>query len=280
MLAIRHTFLTLTVAGVFALGLAQSGFAQDKPMEDAADPETVVLTVGETEITEQDLTIANQDFAEILQDVPEAERRDKLIELLIDMHIFAQEARKTGLDDDTTFIRRVKLMEARALRNAYFEKEILETVSDEEVKARYEEEIGKITPEVTVSARHILVKEEEEAKKIIEELQAGADFETLAKERSTGPSGPNGGDLGQFSRGQMVPTFEAAAFALEPGSITSEPVQTQFGWHVIQVYEKGSAPLPTFEQAEEQVRNLVISERFTEKLNALREEYAIERAAE
>tara|TARA_R110000868_G_scaffold22354_46_gene91733 strand:- start:7265 stop:8107 length:843 start_codon:yes stop_codon:yes gene_type:complete len=280
MLAIRHSFVTLTMAGVFALGLAQSGFAQEKPMENAADPEAVVLTVGDTKITEQDLTIANQDFAEILQDVPEAERREKLIELLIDMQIFAQEARKTGLGDSTTFKRRVMLMEARALRNAYFEKEILEAVSDDEIKARYEVEIGKITPDVTVSARHILVKEEDEAKKIIEELQAGADFETLAKERSTGPSGPNGGDLGEFSRGQMVPTFEAAAFALEPGSITPEPVETQFGWHVIQVYEKGSAPLPTFEEAEESVRNLVISERFTEKLNALREEYDVERAAE
>nr|WP_306269507.1 peptidylprolyl isomerase [Pararhizobium sp. IMCC3301] len=280
MLAIRHSFVTLTMAGVFALGLAQSGFAQEKPMENAPDPDALVLTVGDTKITEQDLSIANQDFAEILQDIPEAERREKLIELLIDMQIFAQEARKTGLGDSKTFKRRVKLMEARALRNAYFEKEILEAVSDDEIKARYEVEIGKLTPDVTVSARHILVKEEDEAKKIIEELQAGADFETLAKERSTGPSGPSGGDLGEFSRGQMVPTFEAAAFALEPGSITSEPVQTQFGWHVIQVYEKGSAPLPTFEEAEEGVRNVVISERFTEKLNTLREEYDVERATE
>lgn len=289
MLAIRHSFATLLLTGVLAVGFGQNGFAQDasaekpmeeKPMEAMADPASVVLTIGDTEVTELDLTIAGQDFAEVLADIPENQKREKLVELMIDLHTFAQEAKAKNLDESETFARRIKLMEARALRNAFFEQEIMENVTDADVKSRFDVEMAKITPEVTVSARHILVAEEDEAKKIIEELQGDADFETLAKERSTGPSGPNGGDLGQFSKGQMVPAFEAAAFALDAGTFTTEPVQTQFGWHIIQVYEKGSAPLPEFAQVEEQVRNLVISERFTEQLDILRGKYEVKRAAE
>lgn len=289
MLAIRHSFTTLALTGVLtgilAVGIGHDARAQDaaaaeKPMEAMVDPATVVLTIGEAEVTELDLTIAGQDFAEVLSDVPEAQKRGKLIELMIDLHTFAQEARAMNLHDTETFARRQKLMEARALRNAFFEKEIIDKVTNEDVKARFDAEMAKITPETTVSARHILVAEEDEAKKIIEELQGGADFETLAKERSTGPSGPNGGDLGQFGKGQMVPAFEAAAFALDVDGITTEPVQTQFGWHVIQVYEKGSAPLPELAQVEEQVRNLVISDRFSEQLEALQGKYEVKRPAE
>lgn len=293
MLAIRHSFTTLAMtgvlAGILAIGSGQNGFAQDaspekpmeeKPMEAMADPAAVVLTVGATEVTEMDLTIAGQDFAEVLAEIPENQKRERLIELMIDLHTFALEAKAKNLDDSETFARRTKLMEARALRNAFFEQEIMDKVSDEDVKARFDVEMAKITPEVTVSARHILLAEEDEAKKAIAELQGGADFEALAKERSTGPSGPSGGDLGQFSRGQMVPAFEAAAFALEAGSITNEPVRTQFGWHIIQVYEKGSAPLPELAQIEEQIRNLVISDLFTEQLEALRGKYPVKLTSE
>lgn len=274
MQAIHRSIYALSLTAALGLALPQAGFAQDtKP-----DPKSIVVTIGETEVSEMDLAIAGEDFAEIVADVPEAEKRDKLIELLVDMHIFAQEAKKNGLADSEEFAVRLQLMEARALRNAYFEQEILSTITDEEVKARFETEIGKITPEENVSARHILVEKEDEAKKLIEELQGGADFETLAKEHSTGPSGPNGGDLGEFGRGQMVPAFEAVAFSLEKDSISTEPVRTQFGWHIIQVYDKGSAPLPAFEQVEEQIRSMVVGERFTEKLSSLRETYEVKRA--
>lgn len=271
MQAIQRSLQALSFAAILGITTAQAGFAQEtKP-----DPKSVVLTIGETEVTELDIVVAGEDFAEIIADVPEADKRERLIELLTDMHIFAQAAKAQGLGETEKFARRIELMEARALRNAYFESEILAGVSDEDVKARFETEIGKITPEENVSARHILVKEEEEAKKLIEELNGGADFETLAKEHSTGPSGPNGGDLGQFGRGQMVPAFEAAAYGLEKDGITQEPVRTQFGWHIIQVYAKGSEPLPTFEQVEEQVRNMVVGERFGEKLEELRKTYSV-----
>ena len=111
-------------------------------------------------------------------------------------------------------------------------------------------------------ARHILVKTKEEAEAIIKELDAGADFAKLAKEKSTGPVRPEGGDLGFFSPGQMVPAFEKAAFALKAGKYTKEPVKTQFGWHVIKVEEKRNAPPPEFDQVKDQVRQLVLREKY------------------
>jgi peptidyl-prolyl cis-trans isomerase C len=106
------------------------------------------------------------------------------------------------------------------------------------VKARYEQEVAAVPPEEEISARHILLETEEEAKALITELDAGKDFAELAKEKSTGPSAGNGGDLGYLTKGRMVPEFEAAAFALTPGQYGKEPVKTQFGWHVIKVEER------------------------------------------
>src|SRR5690606_26426323 len=120
----------------------------------------------------------------------------------------------------------------RALHNEFIEKKIAGAITDEEVRARYDKEIAATPPVNEVHARHILVKTKEEAEKIIGELNKGADFEKLAAEHTTDPSGKSsGGDLGYFGPGQMVPEFEKAAFALGVGEYTKEPVETQFGWH-------------------------------------------------
>jgi len=128
-----------------------------------------------------------------------------------------------------------------------------------------------------VRARHILVKDKAEAEAVISELQGGADFAELAKKRSTGPSGPNGGDLGYFPRGAMVPAFESAAFALEAGSFTQTPVQTQFGWHIILVEEKRIAEAPTIEELAPQLRQNLISQNLGRLLDSLRSNARIER---
>jgi len=143
-------------------------------------------------------------------------------------------------------------------------------ISDEEVKARFEKEIAAIEPEQELRARHILVKTAEEANAIIAELDGGADFVELAKTKSTGPSGPQGGDLGFFGKGQMVPPFEAAAFALEAGAYTKAPVQTQFGFHVIKLEEKRDRPLPKFEEVQDQMRQVVLRERYLETVKEAR----------
>ena len=130
-------------------------------------------------------------------------------------------------------------------------------------------------PVPQVRARHILVDTKEEAEKIIEELKGGADFAELAKQ-SKDPSGQNGGDLGFFGAGQMVPEFEKAAFALEPGQFTQEPVKSQFGWHVIKVEEKRMSEPPSFAEVEAQLRNYLMRQKFETVLAGLRDKYPVE----
>jgi peptidyl-prolyl cis-trans isomerase C len=119
------------------------------------------------------------------------------------------------------------------------------------------------TPVNEVHARHILVKTKEEADKIVKDLDGGAEFEKLANEHTTDPSGKtSGGDLGYFGPGQMVPEFEKAAFDIEVGSYGKEPVQTQFGWHVIKVEDKRARQPPAFDMVKEQVKQLLIRDKY------------------
>ncbi|MCW5720876.1 MAG: peptidylprolyl isomerase, partial [Devosia sp.] len=142
----------------------------------------------------------------------------------------------------------------------------VDAVTPEEVKARYDKEVAAITPEDEIRARHILVKTEEEAKAIIKDLHAGKDFIEIAKEKSTDPNKSEGGDLGYFGKGRMVPEFETAAFALEKGAYSKEPVKTQFGFHVIKIEDKRKQQPPALEQVEAQVRQLVMRDKYLELL--------------
>ena len=148
--------------------------------------------------------------------------------------------------------------------------EVVDTISDDDVRARYDREVAATPPENEVRARHILLASEEEARAVITELDAGADFEALAREKSTGPSGPDGGDLGYFTRGRMVPAFEAAAFALDVGAYTSEPVRTDFGWHVIKLDDRRQVQPPAFADVEQQIRSVLLRERYFALLSEIR----------
>ena len=164
----------------------------------------------------------------------------------------------------------------RALHNAIFKSTVVDPVTDADIKARYEKEVAATPTEEEVSARHILVKTEEEAKAIIAELDTGKDFSELAKEKSTGPSAAQGGDLGFFTKGRMVPEFEAVAFALKPGEYAKEPVKTQFGWHVIKLEDRRQAAPPAFEEVADQVRQVVMRERYGDLIKEARGEVEIE----
>jgi peptidyl-prolyl cis-trans isomerase C len=130
-------------------------------------------------------------------------------------------------------------LQQRALHGEMVEKGVVDKVTDAEVRARYDQEIANTPPANEVHARHILVKTKEEAEAIIKQLDGGGDFQKLANEHTSDPSGKsNGGDLGWFGPGQMVPEFDKAAFALDVGKYTEQPVQSQFGWHVIKVEDK------------------------------------------
>ena len=144
-------------------------------------------------------------------------------------------------------------LQQRALHGELVEKGVVDKVTDAEVRARYDQEIANTPPVNEVHARHILVKTKEEAEAIIKQLDGGADFEKLANEQTSDPSGKSsGGDLGWFGPGQMVPEFDKAAFALEVGKYTKEPVQTQFGWHVIKVEDKRAKQPPAFDEVKDQ----------------------------
>ncbi|MEO0692604.1 MAG: peptidylprolyl isomerase, partial [Pseudomonadota bacterium] len=128
-----------------------------------------------------------------------------------------------------------------------------EALTDEALQAAYDETYGSVEPETEFNASHILVETEEEARALIEELDGGADFAALAQEHSTGPSGPNGGSLGWFGMGMMVPPFEAAVVELEPGSFSEDPVQTQFGWHVLILNETRLKDAPALEAVRDEL---------------------------
>ena len=243
-----------------------AAFAQDS---------AVVARVGDATITEEDIALAETDFASELAQVPEDRRRSILIDVLVDMELLAQGAREKGLDKTEEFERRVEFLRTRALRNEYVEQEILNSITPEELKAEYDRQVSSFQPQEEMRARHILVDTREQAEKIIADLKAGGSFEELAKQSKDG-SGQNGGDLGFFSSGQMVEPFEKAVLALEPGAITETPVETQFGWHVIKLEEKRMSSPPPLEQVEDELRNVLLRQRFETVMSSLREKYPVE----
>jgi len=255
------------LAAAIALPAAATALAQDE----------VVVRVGDATITNADVSRATDMLGPRLTQVPEEQRREVVIQALIDLQVMANAARAAGIDESEDFKAELSFLESQALRDIYFEQEIEGSVGEDEVRARYEEEIAKLDPQEEIQARHILVETAEEADELIDELDNGADFAELAQQHSTGPSGPKGGDLGYFSKGQMVPEFEAAAFALEPGAYTEEPVKTQFGFHIIKVEDKREQQPPAFADVEEQLREAMVRELLTQRLAELKDATTVER---
>ncbi|HTP37540.1 MAG TPA: peptidylprolyl isomerase, partial [Methyloceanibacter sp.] len=167
-----------------------------------------------------------------------------------------------------------KYHDRRALRDAFFDASIAGGVTEDAAKKIYDEKVATMKPQQEIHARHILVATEDEAKKVVERLKNGEDFATVAKEVSK-DAGAEGGDLGFFTRGQMLKPFEDAAFALDVGQI-SAPVQTQFGWHIIKVEEKRDQPLPTFDQVKEAIMGQLVQAKAQEVVSGLRDAAKIE----
>ena len=236
----------------------------------------VVAKVGEMEITAQELAFAESELSRDFAQVPEDKRKAAILAALIDIKLLANKAAVEGLDEKDSFKARMAFVQSRNLHNLYFQETIVSNVSDEEVRERFEKEIAAMPAETEIKARHILVASEEEAKAIVAQLAQGKDFAELAKEKSTGPSSANGGDLGFFGKGQMVPEFEEAAFALEDGKFTTTPVKTQFGWHVILKEEAREKPKPEFDQVQDQIRQVVFREKYFDLIKAARSETEVE----
>ena len=271
-MAISLSFRAVASLAVIAVALSSAAMINSVVAQDS----TPVAKVGAHTITADDLEQAAADFSQELAQVPAERRQSILIDVLVDMALLAQAAEAVGLDKEPGFQRRLDFLRTRALRNIYVEREIVGTITPTAIKAEYDKQSAAFQPAEEISARHVLVASKEEAEALIVELDAGKDFADLAKEKSTGPSGPNGGDLGRFSRGRMVPEFEAAAFDLEAGTHSAEPVETQFGWHVIKVEEKGESSPPSLAEMEEQIRSTLVRQNFETVMTRLRAETEIE----
>jgi peptidyl-prolyl cis-trans isomerase C len=239
----------------------------------AAADDPVVARVNGVDIKQSNLDFATSEVGAGLANYTPADRERVLLQLVIENELMAGAAAKDNLDKAENFADRVKYHYRRALRDAFVDARIRGAVSEAVAKKIYEEKIGSMKQEQEVHARHILVDTEAEAKEVADRLKKGEDFATLAKEKSKDKA--EGGDLGLFTQGQMVKPFEDAAFALQAGQI-SQPVQTQFGWHIIKVEEKRNKPLPSFDQVKEAILVQLMQQKAQEVVTGLRESAKIE----
>lgn len=270
-LSLRQTLL----ASAFVLPLALPAFAQDT----TANADETLATVNGTAITRADVeAVAPEIQAAIPGQLPPEQRDAFIVDFLVDAEVLAQDALAKGLDKTPEFAERLERLRLRALMEAALETYQAEAVTPEAVRAFYDEQVAALPPREEVTARHILVKTQEEADAVAARLKDGEDFEELANELTIDPSGKgSGGNLGTFQRGRMVPAFEEAAFALEPGEV-SDPVETQFGFHIIRTDEKGQVAPPAFEQVETQVRDALIRDTQARYINELKQAATIERS--
>lgn len=252
------TLATLPRALVLATPLAlMMLFAPMPPALAEDDPDRVVARANGIEITAGDIALALGDPALQLRELSEQQRAETVIRNLVDLRLGARAAAEAGIGESEEFARQLAYLREKMLLEEYMQREIDAVVTEEAARELYETTTAGVEPEEEVRARHILVEAEEEARAVLARLDAGESFEDLASELSQDPgSARRGGDLGYFTQGRMVAPFAEAAFALEPGEV-SEPVETQFGWHVIKLEDRRATELPSFEDMRGQIENLL-----------------------
>jgi peptidyl-prolyl cis-trans isomerase C len=229
--------------------------------------DAVVAKVGDLAIHQSELDLAVANLDPQLAQLPDEQKKVAALSAAIDVKLLAKDGADEKLDETPDFKTRMDYLKDRELHNAYFKKHVVDVVTTDEVKARYDKEVAALPKQEEVHARHILVKTEDEAKEIIKELDAGKDFIQLAKDKSTDPNKSEGGDLGYFQHGRMVKEFEDAAFAMPVGTYSKTPVKTDFGYHIIKIEDKRDAPPPPFDQVQDQVRQLVMRDKYLDLLN-------------
>ena len=265
-LPIRQISLA-TLAFVFLLGL--SAAAQNQI------PEGTVAIVDGIAITYNDVSLVEDELMAVYGQLPEEQRFQTLVGYMVNRVLASEAAKKAGLEGDADVAKLKAFMERKALQDVYVAKMLMERVREEDVTAYYDKEIKNGPVEEELRARHILLDNREAADAVVADLDKGADFAVLAKERSKGLSGPSGGDLGYFSKQSMVPAFSDAAFKLAAGE-TSPPVQTQFGWHVIRVEDRRNRPVPPLDQVRDQIFQLLISEAQRDIYDEMRAKAAVD----
>jgi peptidyl-prolyl cis-trans isomerase C len=270
---LRFGLASLALTGCLAAVLA---FAPVLGLPARAEDNPVLAKVNGAEIRQSDLTLAEEELGPSLAQMDPATKKDNVLSFLIDLKVVSKAAEDKKVENSEDFKRRLAFTRSRLLMDSLLATEGKAATTDEAMKKVYEDASKQITGEQEVHARHILVETEDEAKAIKAELDKGADFAELAKKKSKDPGASDGGDLGFFTKEQMVPEFSAVAFALEPGKI-SDPVKSQFGWHVIKVEEKRSRKAPDFEQVKAQIETYVTRKAQADYVAKLRETAKVER---
>src|ERR1700760_4387873 len=265
----RGAHVRFAATGAFAIALFAS-----LPLR--AEDNPVLAKVNGSEIRQSDVTLAEEELGPSLAQMDPATKKENVLAFLIDMKIVAKAAEDKKIEDRPDFKARLAFARSRLLMDNLLAAEGKAATTDDAMKKVYEEAAKQIAGEQEVHARHILVETEDEAKAIKAELTKGADFAELAKKKSKDPGAADGGDLGFFTKDQMVPEFSAVAFTLEPGKI-SDPVKSQFGWHIIKVEEKRNRKPPEFDQVKAQIETYVTRKAQAEYAGNLREAAKIER---
>jgi peptidyl-prolyl cis-trans isomerase C len=267
------TFHLERFAGLIALAALivmplQSAVAQNDP---------VLAKVNGVEIKQSDLKAAEEDIGQQLPPLSEDAKRDYLITYVGDMILVAKAAEGRKLGDAAEFKQKLALARTKLLMESLLAVEAKAAVTDTAMRKVYDDAAKEMAAEEEVSARHILVETEDQAKAVLADLKKGGDFAAIAKEKSKDPgSKENGGDLGFFSKDQMVPEFAEVAYKLNKGQL-SDPVKTQFGWHIIKVEDKRKKQLPEFDKVKDQIQTFVQRRAQAELIQKLRADAKIER---
>lgn len=242
----------------------------------AVAEDKVVATIDGKPITEGDLAVAESEIGSDMGTMPADQKRTSLLEFLIDNQLFAEAAEGAKLNQGADFDTRLNYLKRRALRELYFEKVIKTSVTDADARKIYDDQVKLLKPEEEVSARHILVATEDEAKALKEKIGKGADFAQLAKENSKDPgSKDDGGNLGYFGHGQMVPQFEDIVFKLKKGEV-SDPVKTQFGWHLVKLEDRRTKQPPAFDIVKDRIVQSLLLQKAQQTAVGLRGKSKIE----
>jgi peptidyl-prolyl cis-trans isomerase C len=252
---------------------AQGGGPGAGPAADA-----VLVRVDGIEIRQSDVEAEMRRLPEELRSVPVQTLQPLLIDQLITQKALVAAARARGLDRDAEVQQRLRRAEEETLQQALLLREVQPLLTEEALRARFTREAASRPAAEEIRARHILVATEQEARAALAEVRRpGTDFAEVARSRSSGPGSREGGDLGFFKRGDMIPEFEQAAFALSPGEISPDPVRTQFGWHVIKLEERRAIAPPSFEESREQLRQQAFEEGVNGAVERIRNAAKVER---
>lgn len=264
------------LSGVLAFGLATGGVCSAFAAEavSAGSDEAIAIVNGKP-IKLSDVALADEEMGQALAQLPEQQRFQYLLSMLIDRRIVADAARAKKMQDDPMVKAREAYFDEKVLRDVYWVQLMRDKVSEAKVKEYYDANIAKAEAETEAHAAHILVTSKAEAQKVIDGIKAGETFEAAAKKASKDSSAANGGDLGWFKKADMVPEFSNAVFALKKGEV-SGPVESQFGWHVIKLIDTRKAAKPTFAEAQEEIMRSLMREQGSKVMEDLRKASKVE----